>query len=156
QAAGRLSHPGIVAIFDVGEEVSDDGGKGGTVGLVSSGSAGNKISTPYIVMEYVDGRTLNELVEAAPSQRLPLETALDVVQQVAMALDYAQSAQIVHRDIKPANIIVTHDGRAKIADFGIAKISLAEVTLPGHVLGTPAYMSPEQLSGKPIDGRSDL
>src|SRR5262249_49982287 len=138
QAAGRLSHPGIVAIFDVGED--------------TSGAAGG----PFIVMEYVDGRTLNELVETAPDTRLPLEIALDLVQQVAMALDYAQSQQIVHRDIKPANIIVTHDGRAKIADFGIAKISLTEITLPGHVLGTPAYMSPEQLSGKPIDGRSDL
>jgi eukaryotic-like serine/threonine-protein kinase len=138
QAAGRLSHPGIVAIFDVGED--------------TSGAAGG----PFIVMEYVDGRTLNELVEAAPNARLPLEMALDLVQQIAMALDYAQSQQIVHRDIKPANIIVTHDGRAKIADFGIAKISLTEITLPGHVLGTPAYMAPEQLSGKPIDGRSDL
>jgi serine/threonine-protein kinase len=159
QAAGRLSHPGIVAIFDAGEDVRED--SGGAVRQMSSGSSpgslfGNKATTPYIVMEYVDGRTLDELVEAAPNQRLQLETALDLVQQVAMALDYAQSAQIVHRDIKPANIIVTHDGRAKIADFGIAKMSLAEVTLPGHVLGTPAYMSPEQLSGKPIDGRSDL
>jgi len=158
QAAGRLAHPGIVAIFDVGEEVSNAAAAGADQGFGASGShVGNQAtSVPYIVMEYVDGVTLNELVESAPNRRLPLETALDLVQQVAMALDYAQSQQIVHRDIKPANIIVTHDSRAKIADFGIAKISLTEVTLPGHVLGTPAYMSPEQLSGNPIDGRSDL
>ncbi|HSM85951.1 MAG TPA: serine/threonine-protein kinase [Candidatus Limnocylindrales bacterium] len=136
QAAGRLSHPGIVTIFDVGED--------------------QPTQTPFIVMEYVDGRTLDHLVADAPEGRLPLDTALDLIQQIAEALNYAHSAGIVHRDIKPANIIVTGEGRAKIADFGIAKFSQAEITTAGHVLGTPAYMSPEQINGGPIDGRSDL
>ncbi len=135
RAAGRLSHPGIVTIFDVGED--------------------QDTQTPFIVMEYVDGQVLNELVDAGPA-RLPLQSSLHLLEQIAQALDYAHRQGIVHRDIKPANIIVTSDGRAKIADFGIAKLSFTEVTLPGQVLGTPAYMSPEQINGKPIDGRSDL
>jgi serine/threonine-protein kinase len=136
QAAGRLSHPGIVTIYDVGEEEASQ--------------------SPFIVMEYVDGRELNELVADGIGGVLSLDSALDLVRQIAIALDYAHAQGIVHRDIKPSNIIVTRDGRAKIADFGIAKLSLAEVTLSGNLLGTPAYMSPEQISGKPIDGRSDL
>jgi len=107
-------------------------------------------------MEYVDGRALNDLVGDGAGGVLPLDSALDLVRQIALALNYAHDQGIVHRDIKPSNIIVTQDGRAKIADFGIAKLSLAEVTLSGNLLGTPAYMSPEQISGKPIDGRSDL
>src|SRR5690348_13528373 len=136
QAAGRLSHPGIVTIFDVDEDRAS--------------------RTPFIVMEYVDSRPLDEFVNTSPGCRLPLEAAVDLIQQIGAALDYAHAGGIVHRDIKPGNILVTPDHRAKIADFGIAKLSMAEVTIPGHVLGTPAYMSPEQLSGNPIDGRSDL
>ena len=136
QAAGRLSHPGIVTIFDTDEDAPSQ--------------------TPFIVMEYVDGQALDALVASVPGSKLPLDTAIDLVQQIAAALDYAHANGIVHRDIKPSNIIITSDGRAKIADFGIAKLSMVEATLPGNVLGTPAYMSPEQLSGKPIDGRSDL
>src|SRR5260370_1797565 len=136
RAAGRLSHAGIVTIYDVGEDEATQ--------------------TPFIVMECVEGRALNELVASESDGKMPLPQALHLLQQIALALDYAHSQGIVHRDIKPANIIVTHDGRAKIADFGIAKLSLAEVTLAGQVLGTPAYMSPEQINGKPIDGRSDL
>jgi len=136
QAAGRLSHPGIVTIYDIGEEEASQ--------------------SPFIVMEYVDGRALNDLAADAAGGVLPLDSSLDLLRQIALALDYAHGQGIVHRDIKPSNIIVTHDGRAKIADFGIAKLSLAEVTLSGNLLGTPAYMSPEQISGKPIDGRSDL
>lgn len=136
QAAGRLSHPGIVTIYDVGEDEATH--------------------TPFIVMECVEGESLDRLVAAAASGTLPRATALDLVQHIAEALDYAHSQGIVHRDIKPANIMVTAGAQPKIADFGIAKVSLAETTLPGHVVGTPAYMSPEQLNGKPVDGRSDL
>jgi len=136
QAAGRLSHPGIVTIFDVGEDEATN--------------------TPFIVMECVEGKPLDQLAAASPSGRLLRETVLDLLQHIAEALDYAHSQSIVHRDIKPANILVTASGRPKIADFGIAKISMVETTLPGQVVGTPAYMSPEQLNGKPVDGRSDL
>ena len=136
QAAGRLSHPGIVTIYDVGEQ--------------------EQTQTPYIVMEHIGGETLEKLVTAAGAQRLPLENTLDLVQQVAEALDYAHAQGIVHRDIKPSNILVTPEGRAKIADFGIAKLSVAQLTVPGQILGTPSYMSPEQLSGGTVDGRSDL
>ena len=134
QAAGRLHHPGIVAIFDVGENPENH--------------------DPYIVMEYVAGEPLNRIL--AREKKLPLATALQLAEEVADALDYAHTQGVIHRDIKPANILVTADGHAKIADFGIAKLNLAHFTLPGRVLGTPAYMAPEQLSGEGVDGRSDL
>jgi hypothetical protein len=136
QAAGRLSHPGIVTIYDIGEDEA--------------------AHTPFIVMECVEGESLDRLVAAAPSGALPRASTLELVQHIAEALDYAHSQGIVHRDIKPANIMVTTAGQPKIADFGIAKLALMETTLPGHVVGTPAYMSPEQLNGKAVDGRSDL
>ena len=135
QAVGRLVHPGIVTVFDVGEEP--------------------ETRTPYIVMEYVDGPSLNALL-SEKGGKLPLETALQLTEQLAEALDCAHGQGVVHRDIKPANILVNSNGQAKITDFGIAKLNLAHLTLPGHVLGTPAYMSPEQLNGDPLDGRSDL
>ena len=134
QAAGRLHHPGIVAIFDVGENPENQ--------------------DPYIVMEYVAGEPLNRIL--AREKKLPLTTALQLAEEVADALDYAHTQGVIHRDIKPANILVTPDGHAKIADFGIAKLNLAHFTVPGRVLGTPAYMAPEQLSGEGVDGRSDL
>jgi hypothetical protein len=136
QAAGRLSHPGIATIYDVGEDEATQ--------------------TPFIVMECVEGQSLDRMAAASASGTLPRTTALELLQHIAQALDYAHSQGIIHRDIKPANIMVTASGQPKIADFGIAKVSLAEITLPGHVVGTPAYMSPEQLNGKPVDGRSDL
>jgi hypothetical protein len=136
QAAGRLSHPGIVTIYDVGEDEA--------------------AHTPFIVMECVNGQSLDRLVAAAPSSTLPRALALELVQHISEALDYAHIQGIVHRDIKPANILVTASGQPKIADFGIAKVSMSEATLPGQVMGTPAYMSPEQLNGKAVDGRSDL
>jgi serine/threonine-protein kinase len=137
QAAGRLSHPGIVTIFDVGEQ--------------------EDTRTPYIVMEFVAGRTLSAAVNDA-SPPLSRDDRLDLIQQVAEALDCAHKEGIVHRDIKPANILVTREGRAKIADFGVAKLRLtqSQMTVVGGVLGTPSFMSPEQVEGKPADGRSDL
>jgi eukaryotic-like serine/threonine-protein kinase len=134
KAAGRLHHPGIVGIFDVGENP--------------------ETQDPYIVLEYVAGESLNRIL--AREKKLPLDTALQLVEEVAEALDYAHAQGVIHRDIKPGNILMTENGHAKIADFGIAKLNLAHFTLPGKVLGTPAYMSPEQLSGEGVDGRSDL
>ena len=134
QAAGRLHHPGIVSVFDVGESPDNH--------------------DPYIVLEYVSGETLNRILSR--EKKLPLKTALQLAEEIADALDYAHGQGVVHRDIKPANILVTESGHAKIADFGIAKLNLAHFTLPGRVLGTPAYMAPEQLSGEGVDGRSDL
>ena len=134
QAAGRLHHPGIVSVFDVGENPDNQ--------------------DPYIVLEYVAGETLNRIL--AREKKLPLATALQLAYEMAEALAYAHAQGVVHRDVKPSNILVTADGHAKIADFGIAKLNLAHFTLPGRVLGTPAYMAPEQLSGEGSDGRSDL
>jgi tRNA A-37 threonylcarbamoyl transferase component Bud32 len=135
EAAGRLSHPGIVTIFDVGEEP--------------------ETRAPYIVMEFVNGPSLEKLL-AGESHTLPLETALQLTLELAEALDCAHGQGVVHRDLKPANILITEDGHAKIADFGVAKLNLANFTLAGRALGTPAYMSPEQLRGDAVDGRSDL
>ena len=136
QAAGKLSHPGIVTIYDAGEDEATQ--------------------TPYIVMEYVEGRTLESLLTDPGLERPSLTASLELVKQVAEALDYAHTYSIVHRDIKPANIMVTAEGRAKITDFGIAKLRQSEFTVPGQILGTPAYLSPEQLKGTPLDGRADL
>jgi serine/threonine protein kinase len=135
EAAGRLSHPGIVTIFDVGEEP--------------------ETRAPYIVMEFVGGQSLDKLL-SRDHHKLPVETALQLTLELAEALDCAHSQGVVHRDLKPANILLTEDGHAKIADFGVAKLNLANHTLAGRALGTPAYMSPEQLNGEDVDGRSDL
>ena len=134
QAAGRLHHPGIVAIFDVGENPENQ--------------------DPYIVMEHVAGEPLHRILKR--DKKLPLATALQLAHEIAEALDYAHAQGVIHRDIKPGNILVTEAGHAKIADFGIAKLNLAHFTVPGRVLGTPAYMAPEQLSGEGVDGRADL
>jgi serine/threonine protein kinase len=134
QAAGRLHHAGIVSIFDVGENPENQ--------------------EQYIVLEYVAGESLNRIL--AREKKLPLSRALKLAEEIAEALDYAHAQGVVHRDIKPGNILITEDGHAKIADFGIAKLNLAHFTLPGRVMGTPAYMAPEQLSGEGVDGRSDL
>jgi serine/threonine protein kinase len=132
KAAGRFAHPGIVTIFDVREEAE-----------------------PYLVMEYVDGQSLQQLM-GRDNRPLPLSTTLRLVQEVAEALHYAHGQGVVHRDIKPANILVTTDGHPKIADFGIAKLNQTDLTMPGQVLGSPAFMAPEQLSEAAVDSRSDL
>jgi predicted Ser/Thr protein kinase len=134
QAAGRLHHPGIVAVFDVGEDT--------------------ETGDPYIVLEYVAGESLNRVL--ARERKITLPKALQLAEEIARALDYAHEQGVTHRDIKPGNVMITEDGHAKVADFGIAKLNLAHFTLPGRLLGTPAYMAPEQLAGEVADGRSDL
>jgi serine/threonine-protein kinase len=131
QSAGRLSHPGIVTIYDIEEE--DD--------------------LAYISMELVDGRTLEALISGGETGELPFVAR--VIRLSAAALDYAHSRDIVHRDIKPANLMITPDTRVKITDFGIARIRSSQLTQTGTVMGTPSYMSPEQVKGDPLDGRSD-
>lgn len=135
EAAGRLSHPRIVAIFDIGE----------TPDTLS----------PYIVMEYIAGRSLEEILSTEGAS-LPLPATLQLIQEVAEALDYAHLQGVVHRDVKPSNIIIGEDGHAKIADFGIAQLNVSDSGRPGRTWGTPAYMSPEQFTGELVDGRSDL
>ena len=135
EAAGRMTHPGVVTIHDMGEDPTS--------------------GQPYLVMEYVEGVPLDNMIDEAPAG-LPLAQVLDLGAQVALALDYAHQRGVVHRDIKPANILVTKDGRAKIADFGIAKLEGAQLTQTGQLVGTPAFMSPEQFSGGGVDARSDI
>lgn len=135
-AAGKLVHPNIVTVYDVGKVHE----------------------LPYIVMELLDGETLNDILQRGA--RLPYETVITIAMQVASALDYAHAQGVVHRDIKPDNIIWHADkNTVKIADFGIAKradTDIQESTQAGLIMGTPRYMSPEQARGQTIDGRSDL
>src|SRR5438874_1825233 len=123
----------LLWLFDVGEE--------------------SQSSSPYIVMEYVAGRSLQKIL--TEKRKLPLSVGLQLAQELAEALDYAHNQGVVHRDIKPANILITEDGHAKIADFGVAWLR-QEITQVGEVVGSPAYMAPEQMSGKQGDARSDL
>lgn len=135
RAAGRLSHPGIVTIHDALEDPES--------------------RSNYIVMEFIPGRTLESILLAGPA--LETDRALDIIRQIAEALDYAHHNQIIHRDLKPANILLTDDDRVKITDFGIAKIVAREgAARTVAIMGTPAYMSPEQVTGGEIDARSDL
>ncbi|PYX31849.1 MAG: hypothetical protein DMG80_09340 [Acidobacteria bacterium] len=134
EAAGRLSHPGIVTIFDVGEEPD-------THDL-------------YLVMECVKGNSLEKVLEE--KGRLAPDVAVQLAAELAEALDCAHGQNVVHRDLKPANILITEDGHAKIADFGIAQLSFEKLTGHGQIWGTPAFMSPEQLNDGAVDGRSDL
>ncbi len=135
RAAGRLSHPGIVAIFDAGEDAESQ--------------------EPYLVMEYVTGDPLSRILSVG-DRKVPLFDALRFTHEIAEALDYAHSQGVIHRDIKPANILITEDGHAKIADFGVARLNHAMTTHSGQIFGSPAYMAPEQLSGGAADARSDL
>ena len=132
QSAGILSHPGIITIFDIAESGND----------------------AYIVMEFVAGKTLEDLLAGGVPQ--PSATLLSVLKQTAEALDYAHSKGIIHRDIKPSNIMISENGTTKIADFGVAKLAAStSLTQAGFVLGTPSYMSPEHAQGREIDGRAD-
>ena len=133
KAAGRLSHPNIVTIFDVGR----------------SGDIA------YIAMEFLQGRELRDILN--DDKLLPVDQVLDIVAQVAMGLAYAHEHGIIHRDIKPSNIMVGRDCQVKITDFGIARMASSAVrTQTGMVLGSPKYMSPEQVMGKLTDQRSDI
>jgi serine/threonine-protein kinase len=134
QIAGRLTHPNIVTIHDVGTRESE--------------------GTAFIAMEHVTGTNLQELL--AGGGRLPIPQVGDVAKQVADALDYAHGCGVVHRDIKPGNIVLMSGGQVKILDFGIARApSGANGTKPGRLLGTPNYMAPEQVTGGTVDGRAD-
>src|SRR3984893_4758107 len=132
RAAGLLTHPNIVVVFDAGEED----------GLF------------YITMEFVEGRSLQSLIDA--HQPFPVPRVLKLMEQVCSALDFAHQHNVVHRDIKPANLMLTSDDTVKITDFGTAKILQFGTAQTAHVMGTPSYMSPEQVKGKPVDGRSDI
>jgi serine/threonine-protein kinase len=132
RSAGRLTHPNVITVYDIGEE-----------GEVA-----------YIAMELVSGCTLERTLSSGEPPSF--ELIIDVLRQAASALDYAHKKGIVHRDVKPANIMICEDGTVKIADFGIAKVyGSSRTTQTGWVLGTPNYMSPEQIQGKPVDGRAD-
>lgn len=131
RSAGILSHAAIVTIYQVGEE--------------------NDVA--YIAMEFVNGPTLDDLLTRQP--RPKRKHIFAVLTPVAAGLDYAHSRGVIHRDIKPANIMVGDGGAVKITDFGIAKISSSSMTRTGLRVGTPFYMSPEQVQGKPVDGRTD-
>jgi serine/threonine-protein kinase len=133
ETAGRLSHPNIVTIYDAGEEHD----------------------LAYIAMEFLKGKDLAGYTK--PDTLLPFLKVISIIARAADALDYAHQQNVVHRDIKPANIMYEPDSDAlKITDFGIARITDSSKTKTGMVLGTPSYMSPEQLAGKKVDGRSDL
>ena len=132
QAAGRLSHPNIVGVYDYGETEE----------------------LAYIVMEFVEGRSLKSVIDQ--ERRLPPAAAGTVMQQVLAGLAYSHARGVVHRDIKPANIMLTSEGQVKIADFGIARIESSSMTSVGTVMGTPAYMPPEQFLGEAVDARSDI
>jgi len=132
-AAAKLTHPGIVATYDTG----DDAG------------------TAYIVMELVEGTTLRRVIDERG--RLPVRDAADIASQVADALEHAHRQGLVHRDIKPANVLVQPDGRAKVTDFGIAKAAGGDdLTRTGTVVGTARYLAPEQVNGNAVDGRADV
>jgi eukaryotic-like serine/threonine-protein kinase len=133
EMAGRLSHPHIVTIYDAGE---DQG-------------------TAYIAMELLRGRHMVEYTN--PTRLLPPAVAIEIVARLADALHYAHQNQVVHRDIKPANLMFdAPSGELKITDFGIARLTDSGRTRTGIVLGTPSFMSPEQLQGRPVTGLSDL
>ena len=132
RTAGRLSHPNIITLYDVGHT---DG------------------QLPWLAMEFIEGETVAELLDG---RKLRSEVVVGLVSQIASALDYAHGEGVIHRDIKPSNVIVFGGEKVKVADFGIAKLMDAEMTNSGLMLGTPSYMSPEQAMGEDLDGRTDI
>jgi serine/threonine-protein kinase len=139
QSAASLNHPSIVAVYDTGEDMATG------------------VPVPYIVMEYVDGRTVRDLLQEG--HRLLPERTLEIIDGVLRALEYSHQAGIVHRDIKPGNVMVTRNGDIKVMDFGIARAmsdAQATMTQTAQVIGTAQYLSPEQARGDRVDARSDL
>jgi serine/threonine protein kinase len=132
RAAGALSHPNIVTVYDAGEE--------------------NGVA--YIAMEFLDGTDLQKLLEQ--NRKFPVERTLEITSTICAALAHAHANGVVHRDIKPANVVLLPNGVIKVADFGIARVSDSQLTQEGAVIGTPQYMSPEQFMGHAVDARSDL
>ena len=137
RAAGALTHPGIVPVFDMGEYEG----------------------MPFLVMEFVNGQTLADAMKKG--ERISMDRVCEIGQQIAEALGYAHRKGVIHRDIKPANVLLTSREiygieRPRITDFGVAKLTAGEITTTGQMLGTPAFMPPEQFTGAPIDGRTDL
>jgi len=132
ESAGTLSHPNIVTIYDAGDEQD----------------------LAYIAMEYLEGDSLEKFQKK--ESLIPMRRLIGYIADIAEGLDYAHRQGIVHRDIKPANVMLLKNGKVKITDFGIARITASSQTKTGIVKGTPYYMSPEQISGKKVDGRSDI
>jgi len=132
KSAGRLNHPNVVTIHDVGK--SDD--------------------VAYIAMEFLDGQSLREIIDSGVV--LPPQRIADIAAEIAEGLAFAHRNQVVHRDVKPANVMVLASGAVKITDFGIALLPTGTRTLAGNVFGSPRYTSPEQVMGRPVDGRSDI
>ena len=131
RSAGTLTHTNIVTVYDVGQEGEQ----------------------PFIAMEYVRGESLESVLLS--DRVFSFKEVADLAAQLASALDYAHARSIVHRDIKPANVLMTWDGKAKITDFGVAKLATSTMTRTGTIIGTPAYMAPEQVTGHPVSGAAD-
>ena len=144
QSAASLNHPNIVAVYDTGEEIVSD-------------ATNRSLAIPYIVMEYVEGHTVKELISDGTA--VPINEAIESVSGVLSALQYSHANHLVHRDIKPGNIMLTPEGKVKVMDFGIARAltdSQATMTQTNAVVGTAQYLSPEQARGETVDERSDL
>ena len=144
QAAASLNHPNIVAVYDTGEEAV-------------KGADGKTVMVPYIIMEYVEGHTVKELL--SDGTPVPIPEAVEITEGILAALSYSHAAGLVHRDIKPGNVMLTNGGKVKVMDFGIARAiadSQATMTSANAVLGTALYLSPEQARGEKLDERSDI
>jgi serine/threonine-protein kinase len=144
QSAAALNHPAVVAVYDTGEDIHQN-------------AAGEDVHVPFIVMEYVEGHTVRDILTDGAA--VPIEEAVEITVGVLSALEYSHHAGIVHRDIKPANVMITPTGAVKVMDFGIARAmadSAATMTQTNAVIGTAQYLSPEQARGEQVDTRSDL